>query len=184
MLKIFKKRKDRKQIQQLREFTSVFSTLRQLEKSGLLMWNKRERRLFIAYDLAIVMMGSGKEHWMNFLNNTFLSLQNKELEDRWKSYILRRQAAAITAARQDKHDLNKTEIQGVKSSVLKEIEGDEVKSNKIEPFEFYIVDNDKTGEKDDDTPSILLVGTFNPDTEDLDMVDWNKLKDNFNLKPE
>ena len=83
--KIREKRAQKAQLRRFGQFANVFASLQRLEKSGLLAWEAKSRRLFIAQPLAVVMLAQGYDRWRNFLNNVFLyhmyNLQNRQWQD-------------------------------------------------------------------------------------------------------
>ena len=80
----FKKRKrERTALASLQTYASAFAYLNTLRDSGLLLWQERNRRLFIMQPLAIIMMRNA-DSWRNFLTNCLkrMSTQLRDLKAR------------------------------------------------------------------------------------------------------
>ena len=133
------RRTNKAQLQRLHTFASTFASMQRLEKGGLLTWEEKTRRLFIAQPLAIVMLAQGYDRWRNFLNNVFLyhmyNLQNKQ----WQDYVLDEQAKAVRQRRSEVTILTKAETERIRRTVRDNIPADAVPLLPIKPFEFFIL---------------------------------------------
>ena len=170
--------------------------MQRLEKGGLLTWEEKTRRLFIAQPLAIVMLAQGYDRWRNFLNNVFLyhmyNLQNKQ----WQDYVLDEQAKAVRQRRSEVTILTKAETERIRRTVRDNIPADAVPLLPIKPFEFFIIaetaapaaaaqsspaDTVSAGSASGEIPAIpraeiTWVGEYDPDTATLDMAEWSTIK--------
>ena len=183
-------------LQRLHTFASTFASMQRLEKGGLLTWEEKTRRLFIAQPLAIVMLAQGYDRWRNFLNNVFLyhmyNLQNKQ----WQDYVLDEQAKAVRQRRSEVTILTKAETERIRRTVRDNIPADAVPLLPIKPFEFFILaetvapaaaapsspaDTVSAGSASGEIPAIpraeiTWVGEYDPDTAVLDMAEWSTIK--------
>lgn len=210
-MNIFQKWRDRRahkaQLQRLHTFASTFASMQRLEKGGLLTWEEKTRRLFIAQPLALVMLAQGYDRWRNFLNNVFLyhmyNLQNKQ----WQDYVLDEQAKAVRQRRSEVTILTKAETERIRRAVRDNIPADAVPLLPIKPFEFFIIAETAappaaapapSGSNAGDSSSaafpspsptpaipraeITWVGEYDPDTATLDMAEWSTIKHLLNEK--
>ena len=95
-----RRREQRKKLKELKQFSSTFSALDRLEQSGLLVWDQKQRRLFISQSLAVVMMRSA-ETWVNFITNTYQWLYYQQAQEAWNAHFLRAELAAVRRASRD-----------------------------------------------------------------------------------
>lgn len=167
------RRQQRADLRRLRDFSSVFASLTKLERSGLLAWEAKSRRLFIAQPLAIVMLAQGFDCWQNFLNNVFLYLSYKLQQQQWHDYILDEQAKAVRQRKKEVVVLTKAETERTRRAVADRINSSDISLPPIEAFEFFIL----TDSADDQAKAqIIWVGEYNPDTGALDMAEWDTIK--------
>ena len=190
------RRTNKAQLQRLHTFASTFASMQRLEKGGLLTWEEKTRRLFIAQPLAIVMLAQGYDRWRNFLNTVFLyhmsNLQNKQ----WQDYVLDEQAKAVRQRRSEVTILTKAETERIRRTVRDNIPADAVPLLPIKPFEFFILaetvapaaaapsspaDTVSAGSASGEIPAIpraeiTWVGEYDPDTAVLDMAEWSTIK--------
>lgn len=166
-------RAERKQRKRLGELSGVFGSMEKLFKSGLLAWNQKERRLYIAEPIAVVMIGQGWERWRNFLNNVYLYQMNLLLQEQWNSYVISEQNKAVKKRRQEVVILPKSEAERIRRAVRDNIQPDAVKLPPIETFEFFVIADvvDDAARK-----AISYVGEYDPDTEALVMAPWEDVR--------
>ena len=196
------RRTHKAQLQRLHTFASTFASMQRLEKGGLLTWEEKTRRLFIAQPLALVMLAQGYDRWRNFLNNVFLyhmyNLQNKQ----WQDYVLDEQAKAVRQRKSEVTILTKAETERIRRTVRDNIPADAVPLLPIKPFEFFIIaetaapaaaassspaDTVSAGSASGEIPAIpraeiTWVGEYDPDTATLDMAEWSTIKHLLNEK--
>lgn len=178
--KIREKRAQKAQLRRFGQFANVFASLQRLEKSGLLAWEAKSRRLFIAQPLAVVMLAQGYDRWRNFLNNVFLyhmyNLQNRQ----WQDHIINEQAKAVRQRKKEVVVLTKAETERIRRAVRDNIPAEAVELPPIKPSEFFIIAD--TATVTDASPSeqpkaeITWVGEYDPDTGTLDMAEWKDIK--------
>ncbi len=92
-----KRREQRRKLRELRAFSSTFSTLDRLEQSGLLVWDQKQRRLFINQSLAVLMMRDA-ESWVNFVTNVYQWLYYQQAQEAWNAHFLKEELAAVRKA--------------------------------------------------------------------------------------
>jgi len=160
-------------LKDLHQTASVFGSLETLMTKGLLAWNQQERRLYVAEPLAIVMLGRGADYWQRFLNNTYLYLMNKLMAEAWDKHVRDEQRKAVNARIEQGVKVNPGELDRIRRAVREQIESDAVQPPKIEPFEFFVINDHVEG---DAKAAITYVGEYNPDTENFVMAAWDDVK--------
>jgi len=166
-------RKRKADLKDLHQTASVFGSLETLMTKGLLAWNQQERRLYVAEPLAIVMLGRGADHWQRFLNNTYLYLMNKLMAEAWDKHVRDEQRKAVNERVAQGVKVNPGELDRIRRAVREQIESDAVQPPKIEPFEFFVINDHAEG---DAKAAITYVGEYNPDTENFVMAAWDDVK--------
>jgi len=176
----FKRRKqERTALASLKTYASAFAYLNSLRDSGLLLWQERNRRLFIMQPLAILMMRNA-ESWRNFLTNCYLWQSYNLMLEAHEHAIIRLEGEAIRKAKRQYAVLTKADTERIRRGVREQYEASNTPA-KIEPFEFYVIaDNPhplpRTKEQDaEQRGDITLVGSFDPETGQLEQVSWNDL---------
>lgn len=175
-----RKKRERNALASLKPYASAFAYLNTLRDSGLLLWQERNRRLFIMQPLAIIMMRNA-ESWRNFLTNCYLWQSYALMLEAHEHAIHRLEGKAIREAKKQFVVLTKADMERIRRSVRDEYEASNTPA-KIEPFEFYVIaDNPhplpRTEEQDaEQRGDITLVGSFNPETGQLEQVPWKELR--------
>lgn len=167
------RRAAKKQLRRLGSLSSAFATIARLEKSGLINWERRNRRLFIAEPLGTLMLARGAEAWGAFLNNIYLYLVYRHAQEHWDSICVRRQGAAVAAAKEKNGGvpLSREEIRLIRQRVARELAESEVQPGPIKEFEFYVLSSRAASD-----PEASLCGVYDPDTRALELVGWDELR--------
>ena len=177
----FKRRKqERTALASLKTYASAFGHLNSLRDCGLLLWQERNRRLFIMQPLALMMMRNA-ESWRNFLNNCYLWQSYNLMLEAHEHAIIRLEGEAIRKAKRQYAVLTKADTERIRRSVRDKYEASNIPA-KIEAFEFYVIADNKNpvprNEEQDaeQRGDITLVGSFNPETGQLEQVPWKELR--------
>jgi len=190
-----KRREQRRKLKELKAFASRFSTLDRLEQSGLLTFDAKSRRLFIAQSLAVLMMKDA-ESWVSFVTNVYQWLYYQQAQEAWNAHFLQAELKAVREASKSAVPAGNTDRDSPRSAIGDSTEGtvptvspsradverirlaarqqvaeSDIKPPKIEPFEFFIV-QDTT----DAAAKLIAVGYFNPETNDMEIAPWSEVE--------
>ena len=167
------RREQRHQLARYSQFTQTFAAVQKLERSHLLIWEQKHRRLFIAEPLAIVMLAQGSESWRHFLNNIYLYQMHRLQTQQWEDHVRDEEVKAVRKRKREVAVLTKAETERIRRSVRDNIPADAVPLPPIEAFEFDILAD---APDDAQHAHITSMGACDPDTELLDMVEWKQVK--------
>ena len=169
-----KRREQRKKLKELKQFSSTFSTLDRMEQSGLLTFDSKSRRLFIAQSLAILMMKDAQS-WVNFITNVYQWLYYQQAQEAWNAHFLKEELAAVRRASVgENHEtvhLSRADIERIRLAARQQVAESDLEPPKVEPFEMFIVEDTV-----DAKPRIIAVGYFNPETNDMELVPWSEVE--------
>ena len=165
----------RKNMRLLSAVRSTFVVLQKVEESGLIWFNKKNRRLFIEEPMALMMMANANA-WKNFMQNCFTWLYWRQCTEAWNKFILKEELNSVRRFRKKTAVLTKQDIERIRYARRQEIGQADMQPPKVEPFEFFIV-NASLAEPDGAKNAmaggeILCVGSYNPETESLEMAAW------------
>ena len=163
-------------LKRLGDIASVFGNLEKTEKGGLLTWDERDRRLFIAAPLATVMMGKGQQAWEAFLQNCYLWQIYREQQKAYEKLIRQEQAKAIRTRQMGGIKLPQTEIARIKRAITERVLNNYSYENRIpeiKAFEFYILADSANDPK---RQQVVLVGQYHPETGQLSMATWEDVQ--------
>ena len=182
-------RTERRKLRELHTFTKTFGTLERLERSGMLWFDMKNRRLMIEQPLAIIMMKNA-EAWQNFMRNIFQWQYYKQCNKAWEEYIQKEELRAVRTAIKEastekpSRQFSRKDIDRIKRSRRDEITFDEMKAPKVEGFEFFVIrevatESQQTGQgttKTEKVPGgeIRLVGSYDPQKNDIEMAAWEE----------
>ena len=169
-----KRREQRKKLKELRQFSSTFSTLDRLEQSGLLVWDQKQRRLFISQSLAVLMMKDA-ESWVNFVTNVYQWLYYQQAQEAWNAHFLKEELAAVRKASVgDNHEtvqLSRADVERIRLAARQQVAESDIEPPKVEPFEMFIVEDTV-----DTKPRIIAVGYFDPETGAQELAPWSEVE--------
>ena len=178
-----KRREQRKKLKELKQFSSTFTTLDRLEQSGLLVWDQKQRRLFIAQSLAALMMKDAQS-WVNFITNVYQWLYYQQAQQAWSDHFLKEELAAVRKASVDdrsasplgsseNHEtvqLSRADVERIRLAARQQVAESDIEPPKVEPFELFIVEDTV-----DAKPKIIAVGYFDPETGDTEIAPWSEV---------
>jgi hypothetical protein len=169
-----KRREQRRKLKELKQFSSTFSTLDRLEQSGLLVWDQKQRRLFISQSLAVLMMRNA-ESWVNFITNVYQWLYYQQAQEAWNAHFLKEELAAVRKASVDDNhktvQLSRADVERIRIAARQQVAESDIEPPKVEPFEMFIVEDTV-----DAKPRIIAVGYFNPETGDMELAPWSEVE--------
>ena len=174
-----KKREQRKKLKELRQFSSVFTTLDRLEQSGLLTFDAKSRRLFIAQSLAVLMMRDA-ESWIAFVQNVYLWLYYQQAQQAWNDHMLREELAAVRKASDSmvNGQLSRADVERIRLAARQQVAESDIEPPKVEPFEMFIVEDTV-----DAKPRIIAVGYFDPETNATEIAPWSEIAPMLHQSP-
>lgn len=178
-----KRREQRRKLKELKQFSSTFTTLDRLEQSGLLVWDQKQRRLFIAQSLAVLMMKDA-ESWVNFVTNVFQWLYYQQAQEAWNAHFLKEELAAVRKAsvgdrsasplgsskNHETVQLSRADVERIRLAARQQVAESDIEPPKVEPFEMFIVEDTV-----DAKPRIIAVGYFDPETNDMELAPWSEV---------
>ncbi len=168
------RREQRKKLRELKAFASRFSTLDRLEQSGLLTFDSKSRRLFIAQSLAVLMMKDA-ESWVAFINNAYQWIYYQQAQEAWNGHFLKEELAAVRRASVgENHEtvqLSRADVERIRLAARQQVAESDMEPPKVEPFEMFIVEDTV-----DAKPKIIAVGYFNPETNEIEIAPWSEVE--------
>lgn len=117
-----KRREQRRKLKELKAFASRFSTLDRLEQSGLLTFDSKLRRLFIAQSLAVLMMKDA-ESWVAFVTNVYQWIYYQQAQEAWNDYFLKAELKAVREASRSAVPAGDTDGDSPRSAIGDSTEG-------------------------------------------------------------
>ena len=167
-------REQRRKLKELKQFSSTFSTLEQLQQAGMLAWDQQQRRLFVMQPLAVVMMKSA-ESWQNFVQNCFQWTYFKACQQAWDDFLLKEELAAVRKASVgEKHQsvqLSRDDVERIRRARRAEIVQSDMEPPTVAPFEIFIMPDTTEA-----APKPIAVGYFNPETSDSEIAPWSEVE--------
>jgi hypothetical protein len=175
-----KRREQRKKLRELKNFSSVFSTLDRLEQSGLLVWDQKQRRLFINQSLAVLTLLKSPEAYAATVQNLYLWTYWQQIQQVTADTMLKEELAAVRKASVgDNHQtvqLSRADIDRIRLAARQQVAEGDIEPPKVEPFEMFIVEDTV-----DAKPRIIAVGYFNPETNDMEIAPWSEVEPLLNM---
>jgi len=169
-----KRREQRRKLKELKQFSSKFTTLDRLEQSGLLVWDQKQHRLFIAQSLAVLMMKDAQS-WVNFLTNVFQWLYYQQAQQSWNDHFLKEELAAVRKASVGENhqtvQLSRADVERIRLAARQQVAESDIEPPKVEPFEMFIVEDTV-----DAKPRIIAVGYFDAESGNTELAPWSEVE--------
>lgn len=170
-----RRREQRKKLKELRQFSNVFSTLDRLEQSGLLVWDQKQRRLFISQSLAVLTMLKSPDAYVATVQNIYLWTYWQQIQQVTEDTMLKAEIAAVRKASVKENykttQLSRADVERIRLAARQQVAESDMEPPKVEPFEMFIVEDTV-----DAKPRIIAVGYFDPETNDMEMAPWSEVE--------
>ena len=196
-MNIFKRwregRAQKRKLKELSAFANGVRTLDQLEQSGLLSWDSKQRRLFIEQSLALVMMKNDIT-WTNFIHNVYLWLYSRLCQKAWNDYFLREELKAVRDAEKHYASLTRADVERIRNARRVEILQTDMKPPRLDGFEFFIVappdlhpesplhQQGGVGGGSSPVGQLTAVGHYDPETDNMEMALWSAIEPLINKR--
>lgn len=167
------RRKEKNDLKRTQSMISMFSHVEKLKKSGMVSWDPRTRRVFLAEPVAVTMLALGSAKWRNFLANVNLYQVYMLQQEAWESFFHQVEVDALKAARKKYAILPKAEIARIKRAARESVNISDIEPPKLTKFEFFILGDSVQDAK---KKVVEWVGEFNPETNECVMAEWDDVK--------
>nr|DAH78003.1 MAG TPA: hypothetical protein [Caudoviricetes sp.] len=181
----FKRIKQKQSMKRLRHVSSAVSTLKKLERDGLLHWQVKGKTLLLEQSLAIVMMSQGRKDFMKFLD-LVAQYKNAELiSDAYEQQRIGLETAAVRKAQeQTQTKLTDADIQRIRQNAREEIQHIDISSilNAIHEFDIMIIRSNAVSEQEATQEGGQLVAVGHYDGKKVEMAMWDEIKKEFSTQ--
>lgn len=170
-------RQQKKAQKQQRKLMQTWSWLEQIFQSGMLGFDHKAHRLFIAQPFASLLMANGADGWINSIHAIYQYTYLRLSQEAWEEYMQREELAAVREAIANGQSsmvngqLSRSDIERIKWSRRQEIGLSDMEPPKVEPFEFFIIPDSTDAEVEP-----LAVGYYDPNTGEMDVATWDDVK--------
>lgn len=178
----FKRIRQKLSVKRLRHISSAVSTLKKLERDGLLHWQVKGKTLLLEQSLAIVMMSQGRKDFMKFLD-LVAQYKNAELiSDAYEQQRIDLETAAVRKAQeQTLNKLTDIDIQRIRQDARKDMQHIDMKSilDAIHEFDIMIIRSNAISSADatEEGGQLVAVGHF--DGKKVEMAMWDEIKNDL-----
>lgn len=181
----FKRIRQKLSVKRLRHISSAVSTLKKLERDGLLHWQVKGKTLLLEQSLAIVMMSQGRKDFMKFLD-LVAQYKNAELiSDAYEQQRIDLETAAVRKAQeQTKTKLTDADIQRIRQNAREDIQHIDIGSilNAINAFDIMIIRSNAVSEQEATQEGGQLVAVGHYDGKKVEMAMWDEIKNEFSTQ--
>lgn len=175
----FKRIRQKLSVKRLRHISSAVSTLKKLERDGLLHWQVKGKTLLLEQSLAIVMMSQGRKDFTKFLD-LVAQYKNAELiSDAYEQQRIDLETAAVRKAQeQTKTKLTDADIQRIRQNAREDIQHIDIGSilNAIHEFDIMIIRSNAVSEQEATQEGGQLVAVGHYDGKKVEMAMWDEIK--------
>ena len=175
-------RQQKKAQKQQRKLMQTWRWLEQVFQSGMMGFDHKAHRLFIAQPFASLLMANGADGWINSIHAIYQYTYLRLLQEAWDEYMQKEELAAVREAMEKaksqeddnsqlstlNYQLSRSDIDRIRWSRRQQIGLSDMEPPKVEPFEFFIIP-DSTEAKVEP----LAVGYYDPNTGEMNVATWS-----------
>ena len=176
--RFLERRQEKKQLRETLRVLRMYAWLEKMFDSGVLHYDSDNRRLVMEQSLAVLLMQRGAEGWVNAVREIYRYVHFRLTQKAWDDYMHREEVKAVRNALNQGGNLNRDDIERIKSARRMKIAQTDMKPPKVEAFEFFVVGTEE-GRTDstEKVPGgvIRLVGHYDPQTEHMDLASWEEV---------
>ena len=163
--RFLERRQEKKELRETLRVLRMYAWLEKMFDSGVLHYDSDNRRLVMEQSLAVLLMQRGAEGWVNAVREIYRYVHFRLTQKAWDDYMHREEVKAVRNALNQGGNLNRDDIERIKSARRMEIAQTDMKPPKVEAFEFFVVS----------VGVIRLVGHYDPQTEHMDLASWEEV---------
>lgn len=106
----FKRRKNRKQLRELKQIVSMFATLEKLARRGRIYWKAQDKILLIEEEFATIKLAEGKEGFQHFLDQVAAWQNYQLINEAYEAHRIKVETEAVRKAQKDNPNLTNSDI--------------------------------------------------------------------------
>lgn len=177
MWKFFKRNKQKKQLREIRNLSTLFGILDQLSKQGNIYWKEKDNILLIEERFALLKIAEGKEGFQKFLEQVATWQNYKLITTAYEQRVLEIETEAVRHAQQDYPNLTNADIYRIRQharTTMSEIKPETL--DVIREFDIMVIRATAPSAKDatQENGQLLAVGHF--DGEHVEMAMYEDVK--------
>jgi len=167
------RRRERKQLLHVRDLASGWRLLERMFMTGMLTFDEKANRLFIAQPFAVMMMAGGADGWVNSVRNIYLYTYWRRSREAWEAFLRQEELAAVRKAVREAGQvrLSSDDIARIKRARRWEVSVSDMKAPAVNPFEFFIIPDSTAGVQEP-----VAVGYYNPSDGEMEIAAWQDVK--------
>lgn len=163
MWNFFKRNKQKKQLREIRNLSTLFGILDQLSKRGNIYWKEKDNILLIEERFALLKIAEGKEGFQKFLEQVATWQNYKLITAAYEQRVLEIETEAVRHAQQDNPNLTNFDIYRIRQharTTMSEIKPETL--DVIREFDIMIIRATAPSAKDatQENGQLLAVGHF------------------------
>lgn len=163
MWNFFKRNKQKKQLREIRNLSTMFGILDQLSKRGNIYWKEKDNILLIEERFALLKIAEGKEGFQKFLEQVATWQNYKLITAAYEQRVLEIETEAVRHAQQDNPNLTNSDIYRIRQharTTMSEIKPETL--DVIREFDIMVIRATAPSAKDatQENGQLLAVGHF------------------------
>lgn len=177
MWNFFKRNKQKKQLREIRNLSTMFGILDQLSKRGNIYWKEKDNILLIEERFALLKIAEGKEGFQKFLEQVATWQNYKLITAAYEQRVLEIETEAVRHAQKDNPNLTNADIYRIRQharTTMSEIKPETL--DVIREFDIMIIRATAPSAKDatQENGQLLAVGHF--DGTQVEMAMYEEVK--------
>lgn len=177
MWNFFKRNKQKKQLREIRNLSTMFGILDQLSKRGNIYWKEKDNILLIEERFALLKIAEGKEGFQKFLEQVATWQNYKLITAAYEQRVLEIETEAVRHAQQDNPNLTNSDIYRIRQharTTMSEIKPETL--DVIREFDIMVIRASAPSAKDatQENGQLLAIGHY--DGKQVEMAMYEDVK--------
>ena len=172
-----KKKKQEKDLQNLRDLHEMVGILDKWARHGLIFWRRKDKLLIIEESVALIKLAEGRKGFLNFLNQVAVWQSSKLIDEAYETHSIKVETDAVRKAQRKYANITKADIMRIRQEARENMPMIPLEQLEyIKEFDIFVVRADAPSIQDatKEDGHLLALGHF--DGEKVEMAMYEDIK--------
>ena len=180
LFKSKKKKKQEKDLQNLRDLHEMVGILDKWARHGLIFWRRKDKLLIIEESVALIKLAEGRKGFLNFLNQIAVWQSSKLIDEAYEAHRIKVETDAVRKAQRKYANLTKADIMRIRQEARENMQMLPIEQlDYIKEFDIFVVRASAPSAQDATEASGQLLALGHYDGEKVEMAMYDDIKHNL-----
>ena len=180
LFKSKKKKKQEKDLQNLRDLHEMVGILDKWARHGLIFWRRKDKLLIIEESVALIKLAEGRKGFLNFLNQIAVWQSSKLIDEAYEAHRIKVETDAVRKAQRKYANLTKADIMRIRQEARENMQMLPIEQLEyIKEFDIFVVRANAPSAQEATEASGQLLALGHYDGEKVEMAMYDDIKHNL-----